>query len=233
MTDYTIPMMIGMTLAFALGAGLGGLWGLSRHEWLYCRVTAHLTWRMREAMKSLGIEEWQIDKAQEYMGSAIIPPHIPMPEPQVKAASEREQCQTCLSIAEPMEQREPCELAQTWPSRDRGGRSQREQARPQVKPRRDFDKEPYTMDEVVRRLSPHGDRAGEWYCTSRQPRMAWRIDMVDTEGLIVRKLVHDMQEHTVSKAPETYKPETVEQLARKIIDYNFRFLADFDRKEWD
>ena len=56
MTDYTIPMIIGMTLAFALGAGLGGLWGLSRHEWLYCRVTAHLTWRMREAMKSLGIQ---------------------------------------------------------------------------------------------------------------------------------------------------------------------------------
>ena len=209
MTDYTIPMIIGMTLAFALGAGLGGLWGLSRHEWLYCRVTAHLTWRMREAMKSLGIQEWQIDKALEYMGSAIIPPHIPMPEPQVKAASEREQCQTCLSIAE------------------------REQARPQVKPERDFDKEPYTMDEVVRRLSPHGDRAGEWYCTSRQRRMAWRIDMVDAEGLIVRKLVHDMREHTISKAPEIYKPETVEQLAKKIIDYNFRFLDDFDFKEWD
>ena len=209
MTDYTIPMIIGMTLAFTLGAGFGGLWGLSRHEWLYCRVTAHLTWRMREAMKSLGIEEWQIDKALEYMGSAIIPPHIPMPEPQVKAASEREQSEARFQNAE------------------------REQARPQVKPRRDFDKEPYTMDEVVRRLSPHGDRAGEWYCTSRQPRMAWRIDMVDAEGLIVRKLVHDMREHTISKAPETCKPETVEQLARKIIDYNFRFLADFDRKEWD
>ena len=209
MTDYTIPMIIGMTLAFALGAGLGGLWGLSRHEWLYCRVTAHLTWRMRAAMKSLGIEEWQIDKALEYMGSVVIPPHIPMPEPQVKAASEREQCQTCLSIAE------------------------REQARPQVKPGRDFDKEPYTMDEVVRRLSPHGDRAGEWYCTSRQPRMAWRIDMVDAEGLIVRKMVHDMREHTISKAPETCRPETVEQLAKKIIDYNFRFLDDFDFKEWD
>jgi hypothetical protein len=97
----------------------------------------------------------------------------------------------------------------------------------------DFDREPYTMDEVVRRLSPHGDGAGEWYCTSRQPRMAWRIDMVDAEGLIVRKLVHDMREHTVSKAPETCKPETVEQLAKKIIDYNFRFLDDFDRKEWD
>ena len=184
MTDYTIPMIIGMTLAFALGAGLGGLWGLSRHEWLYCRVTAHLTWRMREAMKSLGIQEWQIDKAREYMGSGVIPPHIPMPEPPVK-------------------------------------------------PGRDFDKEPYTMDEVVRRLSPHGDRAGEWYCTSRQPRIAWRIDMVDAEGLIVRKMVHDMREHTISKAPEIYKPETVEQLARKIIDYNFRFLDDFDFKEWD
>ena len=128
MTDYTIPMIIGMTLAFALGAGFGGLWGLSRHEWLYCRVTAHLTWRMREAMKSLGIEEWQIDKAQEYIGSVVIPPHIPMPEPPVKAASEREQCQTCLSIAE-------CE-----------------QARPQVKPGRDaiiyFMKETDRLNEV-------------------------------------------------------------------------------------
>ena len=209
MTDYTIPMIIGMTLAFALGAGLGGLWGLSRHEWLYCRVTAHLTWRMREAMRSLGIQEWQIDKAMEYIGSVVIPPHIPMPEPQVKAASEREQCDARIDIAE-------CE-----------------QARPQVKPGRDFDKEPYTMDEVVRRLSPQGDRAGEWYCTSRQRKLAWRIDMVDAEGLIVRKLVHDMREHTISKAPETCKPETVEQLARKIIDYNFRFLADFDFKEWN
>lgn len=100
MTDNTIPMIIGMTLAFTLGAGLGGLWGLSRHEWLYCRVTAHLTWRMREAMKSLGIQEWQIDKAQEYMGSVVIPPHIPMPEPQVEPASEREQCDARIDIAE-------------------------------------------------------------------------------------------------------------------------------------
>ena len=109
MTDYTIPMIIGMTLAFTLGAGFGALWGLSRHEWLYCRVTAHLTWRMREAMKSLGIDEWKIDKAQEYMGSVVIPPHIPMPEPPVKAASEREQSEARFQNAE------------------------REQARPQVK----------------------------------------------------------------------------------------------------
>jgi len=184
MTDYTIPMIIGMTLAFTLGAGFGALWGLSRHEWLYCRVTAHLTWRMREAMKSLGIDEWKIDKAQEYMGSVVIPPHIPMPEPPVKKE-------------------------------------------------RDFDKEPYTMDEVVRRLSPHGDRAGEWYCTSRQRRMAWRIDMVDAEGLIVRKLVHDMREHTISKAPCPQQPENIRTLAENIIKFNFRFLKDFDFKEWE
>lgn len=72
--------------------------------------------------------------------------------PTAKAASEREQCRTCLSIAEPMEQREPCELAQTWPSRDRGGRSQCEQARPQVKHLRDaiiyFMKETDRLNEV-------------------------------------------------------------------------------------
>jgi len=170
MTDYTIPMIIGMTLAFTLGAVFGALWGLSRHEWLYCRVTAHLTRRMREAMKSLGIEEWQIDKALEYMGSAIIPPHIPMPKPQVKERFYGLKEGTHFGCG-----------------------------KPQVKPERDFGKEPYAMDEVVRRLSPHDDRAGEWYCTSRQRKIAWRIDMVDAEGLIVRKLVHDMREHTISK----------------------------------
>ena len=50
-----------------------------------------------------------------------------------KAASKREEDDACISHPEPMEQREPCELAQTWPSRDRGGRSQREQARTKFK----------------------------------------------------------------------------------------------------
>lgn len=77
MIDNIIPMTIGLVLAFILGA----LWGLSRHEWLYCRVGAHLLLRMREAMKSLGIEEWKIDKTQEYIGSVVIPPYIPMPTP--------------------------------------------------------------------------------------------------------------------------------------------------------
>ncbi len=184
MTDYTIPMIIGMTLAFILGAGFGALWGLSRHEWLYCRVTAHLTWRMREAMKSLGIDEWKIDKAQEYMGSVIIPPHIPMPKPSVKKE-------------------------------------------------RDFDKEPYTMDEVVRRLSPQGDCAGEWYCTSRQRKIAWRIDAVNEDGTVRRKLVHDMREHTISKAPSPQQPENIRTLAENIIKFNFRFVKDFDMSEWD
>ena len=91
MIDYTIPMIIGVVLAFALGAVVGALWGLSRYKWLRCRVTAWMMQRMREAMKSLGIEEWKIDKAQEYMGSVIIPPYIPMPEPPAKAEGKQEE----------------------------------------------------------------------------------------------------------------------------------------------
>ena len=79
MADYTITMIIGVTLAGFVGVAFGALWGLSRHEWLYCRVTAYLLQRMRETMESLNIDEWKIDKAQEYMGSTIIPPRVPMP----------------------------------------------------------------------------------------------------------------------------------------------------------
>lgn len=182
MTDYTIPMIIGMTLTFAIGAGFGALWGSNRHEWIYCRVTAHLTWRMREAMKSLGIEEWKIDKTQEYIGSAIIPPYVPMPEPPVKEE-------------------------------------------------RDFDKEPYTMDEVLCRLSPQGDCAGEWYCTCKQRHMAWRIEAVDEDGIIRRKLVRNTVNNTVNNAP--CRPEKIRTLAENIIKFNFRFLKDFNQSEWD
>jgi len=38
--------------------------------------------------------------------------------------AKREAADSELRSTEPMEQREPCELAQTWPSRDRGGQSQ-------------------------------------------------------------------------------------------------------------
>jgi hypothetical protein len=63
--------------------------------------------------------------------------------------------------------------------------------------------------------------------------MAWRLDKVDAEGLIVCKTVHDMREHTISKAPPIYPSSTVEGLAENIIKYNFRFLDDFDRDEWN
>lgn len=85
MIDYTIPMMTGVVLAFILGATIGALWGLSRYEWLYFRVTSRMMQRMREAMTAVGIEEWKIYKAQEYMGTNIIPPYIPMPKPPAKA----------------------------------------------------------------------------------------------------------------------------------------------------
>jgi G:T/U-mismatch repair DNA glycosylase len=49
-----------------------------------------------------------------------------------KAASEREKSQACLDSSEPMEQRELSSLL-GWPSRDRGRRSQREQARSKIK----------------------------------------------------------------------------------------------------
>lgn len=182
--------LIYIVFFFAFGFCLGWMYvkvklhTLDDYNAMYSHLTAEIISRMTRAMRSLCMEQADIDQVIHRMGCKVIPAAVPPPPvPPVKE--------------------------------------------------RDFDKEPYTMDEVVRRLSPHDDRSGEWYCTSRQPKMAWRLDMVDAEGLIVRKLVHDMKEHTISKAPEIYKPETVEQLAKKIIDYNFRFLVDFDFKEWD
>ena len=100
MIDYTIPTMIGVVLAFVLGATIGALWGLSRYEWLYCRVTSRMMQRMREAMTAVGIEEWKIYKAQEYMGTNIIPPYIPMPKPPVKVINEQVENDDCISHAD-------------------------------------------------------------------------------------------------------------------------------------
>jgi hypothetical protein len=185
MIETTLTTILWLAVGFFFGWLAAKARTLSDYNAMYSHLTADIISRMTRAMRSLCMEQADIDQVIHRMGCKVMPAAVPPPPA------------------------------------------------PQVKPERDFDKEPYTMDEVVRRLSPHGDRAGEWYCTSRQRKMAWRIDMVDAEGLIVRKLVHDMREHTISKAPEIYKPETVEQLAKKIIDYNFRFLADFDFKEWE
>ena len=183
MTESTTSLIIGMTLAFVFGAGFGFLFGLSRHEWLYCRITAHLTHRMREAMKSLGIEGWIIDKVQQYMGSLIIPPYIPMPEPLAK-------------------------------------------------PKRDFDKEPYTLDEVVYRLAPESMKGkGEMYCIAIHPYKAWSLDKVESDGTIVQASEHDLRNHTIKVIDDPYY-ESIYKLAEDIIRYGYRFYSDFDRRDW-
>ena len=184
MADSMIYVIIGMAVAFFLGTGFGFLWGLSRHEWLYLRVTAYAMHRMRQVMESLGIEGWKVDKAMERMGTAVVPPSVPRPAP------------------------------------------------PEAK-ERDFRKEPYTVAEVERRLSPHGDCHGELYCTVRQPYIAWSIDKVDADGTIARKTVHNLREHTVENAPAPHRPETICDLAESIVRYGFRFLSDFDTRQWD
>ena len=97
--------------------------------------------------------------------------------------------------------------------------------------KRDFAQEPYTHAEVLRRLAPHGERAGEWYCSSRQPWKAWHVTEASADGRILAKTVHDMRSHKVFPVA-VGQDDTLQQLASNIIRYNFRFLSDFDRKEW-
>ena len=97
--------------------------------------------------------------------------------------------------------------------------------------KRDFTQEPYTHAEVLRRLAPHGERAGEWYCSSRQPWKAWRIDMMGDDGTIIYKLFHDMRKHPPKALPGDGM--NIDKLADLFILHGFRFLKDFDRKEWN
>lgn len=107
-----------------------------------------------------------------------------------------------------------------------------------AKPKRDFSKEPYTLDEVINRLSPiERNGKGEWYCFVGQPHKAWRIDRVDNDHRIVRQIFHDMKTHELHIDPAvtgvaSASGDTIEALAKIFIDYNFRFLDDFDRDEW-
>ena len=98
--------------------------------------------------------------------------------------------------------------------------------------KRDFAQEPYTHAEVLRRLAPHGERAGEWYCSSRQPWKAWHVTEVSADGRILAKTVHDMRSHKVFPIA-VREDDTLQQLTSNIIRYNFRFLNDFDCTEWD
>ena len=187
--------LIYIVFFFALGFCLGWMYvkvklhTLDDYNQMYSHLTCEIVSRMTRAMRSLRMEQDDIDRVIDRMGCKIMPTSVltPPPTPPEKPA----------------------------------------------KPKRDFSKEPYTMDEVIRRLTPHDDQSGEWYCSPRQPKMAWRLDKVDAEGLIVCKTVHDMREHTISKAPPIYPSSTVEGLAENIIKYNFRFVADFDKSEWN
>jgi hypothetical protein len=182
--------LIYIVFFFAFGFCLGWMYvkvklhTLDDYNQMYSHLTCEIVSRMTMAMRSLCMEQEDIDRVIHRMGCKVMPAAVPRPP------------------APPIKQR-------------------------------DFDKDPYTMDEVIRRLTPHDDQGGEWYCTSRQPKIAWRIDAVNEDGTIRRKLVHDMREHTISKAPCPQQPENIRTLAENIIKFNFRFLKDFDMSEWD
>lgn len=105
--------------------------------------------------------------------------------------------------------------------------------------KRDFNKEPYTLEEVIYRLSPKlaDGSLGEWYCVVSQPHKAWRINYVEKDGRIKYREYLDMKTHELHIEPPiggvaSAVGDTVENLAKIFIDYNFRFLDDFDRNEW-
>ena len=178
---------------FALGFCLGWMYvkvkshTLDDYNQMYSHLTCEIVSRMTKAMRSLRMEQDDIDRVIERMGCKIMPTSVltPPPTPPKKPA----------------------------------------------KPKRDFSKEPYTLDEVIYRLSPiERNGKGEWYCTDRQPYKAWRIEKCDEYGAIITKVFHDMKTHELHMLPGGN--ETIDSLAKKIIAYNFRFLDDFDCDEW-
>lgn len=97
--------------------------------------------------------------------------------------------------------------------------------------KRDFNKEPYTLEEVIHRLLPVELKGkGEWYCVLNRPRQAWRINHADKDGRIIDRVFHNMKTHELLIQPAI--DSTIEDLAKIFIDYNWRFLDDFDRDEW-
>jgi hypothetical protein len=91
MTDYTIPMIIGMTLAFTLGAGFGSLWGLGQHRHIYDWLSASLISRMQRAMRTCGYSQDEIDMVTDCMGCRIMPPDIPCPPPPEKPETQQDE----------------------------------------------------------------------------------------------------------------------------------------------
>lgn len=184
---------------FALGFCLGWMYiktkshTLDDYNQTYSHLTCQIISRMQQAMRSMGMEQDDIDRVIDRMGCKIMPTSVltPPPTPPEKPAKKR-----------------------------------------------DFDKEPYTLEEVIYRLSPVEQKGkGEWYCLVSQPHKAWRIDKAEKDGRIISRVFHDMKAHELHIDPmiagvASVSGDTIESLAKIFIDYNFRFLDDFDRDEW-
>lgn len=182
-----ITEVIYMVILLAVGFGVGGLYAKAHTMDDYNRMYSHLTCeiisRMQQAMRSMRMEQDDIDRVIDRMGCKIMPTSVLTPPP----------------------------------------------SPPEKK--RDFTKDPYTLDEVVRRLTPDGVAGvGESYCSSRQPYKAWRVDEVKSDGTIVRSMFHDLRKHTIEPVATVH--DNIQELAKDIIRYDFRFLSDFDRSEW-
>ena len=79
-----IIRIIGEVVVFALGAGIGAMWGISRHVELLDWLEARTIRRWMQAMQSLGYEQWRIDQVLEQMGQRIMVNIPPPPDPPKK-----------------------------------------------------------------------------------------------------------------------------------------------------
>ncbi len=181
-----ISEVIYMVILLAVGFGMGWMYAkahtMDDYNHMYSHLTCEIVSRMQQAMRSMRMDQDDIDQVIHRMGcklmSALVPPPPSPPEK-----------------------------------------------------KRDFTKDPYTLDEVVRRLSPGGvEGVGELYCSSKQPYKAWRVDKVKSDGTIVRRMFHDLRKHTIEPVEIIY--DNIQELAKNFIRYDLRFLSDFDRSEW-
>ena len=181
-----ITEVICMVILLAVGFGIGWLYAkahtMDDYNHMYSHLTCEIISRMQQAMRSMRMEQDDIDRVIHRMGCKIMPASVPPPP-----------------------------------------------APPEKK--RDFTKDPYTLDEVVRRLMPKEDgEPGERYCNRLQPYKAWRVDEVKDDGTLVKRTYHDLRNHTIEPVATVY--DNIQDLAKDFISYNSRFLSDFDRSEW-
>lgn len=178
---------------FALGFCLGWMFVKAKSHTLddynqtYSHLTCQIISRMQQAMRSMGMEQDDIDRVIDRMGCKIMPTSVltPPPTPPEKPAKKR-----------------------------------------------DFDKDPYTLDEVVMRLSPKDRNGnGEWFCYKQHPYKAWRLDKVGSDGKILQCSEQDLHSLDITPINDPYY-EDVYKLAEDFIRFGGRFLFDFDRSWW-